>query len=63
MLLIALFALILGILCLYFEMDMYNFEIDGGPSVSVDAPIQVAALPTCTQRLTDARIWTRVGST
>jgi len=34
LLLLALLALILGIVCLYFEMDMYNFEIKGGPTVS-----------------------------
>lgn len=34
LLLLTLFALILGIVCLYFEQDMYNFELKGGPTVS-----------------------------
>ena len=34
LLIIALIALLLGIICLYGEMSMYEFETDGGPTVS-----------------------------
>ncbi len=34
LLIIALIALLLGIICLYGEMSMYEFEMDGGPTVS-----------------------------
>lgn len=35
LLLIAWIALLLGILLLYLEMEMYNFEFQGGPAVSL----------------------------
>ena len=35
LLIIALIALLLGIICLYGEMSVYEFETDGGPTVSV----------------------------
>jgi hypothetical protein len=42
LLVIALIALLLGILCLYLEMDMYEWKIKGGPTVSADRPAAVA---------------------
>jgi len=42
LLLVALFALILGCVCLYFEMEIYNFEFRGGPSVMIESPTAVA---------------------
>ena len=41
LLVIALIALLSGILCLYFEMDMYEWKIKGGPAVSVAHPTAV----------------------
>ena len=38
MLLLALFAILLGILCLYFEMDMYGFEFEWSQPASSVAP-------------------------
>lgn len=43
LLVFALIALLLGILCLYLEMDMYDWKIKGGPPVvSVVHPTAVA---------------------
>ena len=42
LLLLTLFALLIGILCLYFEMDAYNFEFKGGPTVSAERSTMVA---------------------
>jgi len=44
---IALIALILGIVCLYFEMDMYNWKFKAGPSVSADPPTAIAMAEPC----------------
>ncbi|MBN2475463.1 MAG: hypothetical protein JXB62_12705 [Pirellulales bacterium] len=38
LLLIALIAVLVGILCLYLQMGIYDFEIKGGPSVAADRP-------------------------
>jgi len=45
---IALVALLLAILCLYMEMDHYQFKFKGGPSASVDFSGAVAEV---------ARLW------
>ena len=42
LLVLALIAIILGILCLHFEMDIYDYKIKGGPSPS--ASIDSAAV-------------------
>jgi len=47
MLLLSLFAIILGILCLHFEMDMYDFEFEWTkPSASVGSNVAVALADT-----------------
>jgi len=56
LLLLTLFALLIGILCLYFEMDAYNFEFKGGPTVSAQRSTMVAmagwhGVPSAAKRL------------
>ncbi len=38
LLILALVAIVVGILCLYFELDMYQWKFKGGPSVGADRP-------------------------
>lgn len=42
LLVLALICLLLGVFCLYFEMDMYEWKLKGGPSVRADPPTAVA---------------------
>lgn len=42
LLVLALIALLVGILCLYLEMEMYEWKIEGGPSVSAHLPAPTA---------------------
>ena len=45
LLILALIALLLGIVCLYAEMEMYEWKLKGGPRVRADRPeiIQLAS--------------------
>ncbi len=51
LLLLALLALLLGILCLYFEMDLYNFEYEGGPVPMAAVSQTVIASPAVATQL------------
>lgn len=42
LLILALIAILLGILCLHFEMKMYDYEFRGAINVPADHPIAVA---------------------
>jgi len=42
---LALIAILLGIICLYFENKMYDWDYKGGPTASVPAPFTLAAGP------------------
>lgn len=44
LLILALISLLAGILCLYFELEMYQWQHKGGPTASVDrrGPVELA---------------------
>ena len=46
MLLLALFAILLGILCFHFEMDMYDFEFEWSQPASATPNVAVALADT-----------------
>jgi hypothetical protein len=42
---LALIAILLGIVCLYFENDTYDWDYTGGPTVSILSPAAFAPAP------------------
>ena len=45
LLIFALIAILLGILCLYFENEMYDWDHQGGPTVSANHSPALARIP------------------
>ena len=45
LLMLALIAVLVGIVCLYFENEMYDWDYKGGPTASADYPSALAPDP------------------
>ena len=54
LLVVSLVALILGIICLYAEMEDYEWKFEGGPTVTMNAPAEYSVAQDISR--TDCRI-------